>query len=287
MSKNILFIFLAVSILIFGFCLGRFTDLVGSVGGKAFQLGNMVPSLDDLSGQEKKVAKKIIKSSDKVAKAFVKALGKSAKDETRFAKVMESFDKNPARTISLAARQPKKEEDPNKIWKVEPGKVPVQGPEDAPIRIIEFSDFQCPFCAKAYGTINKLKEKYAGKIRHDYVTNILSFHKKAPLAHAAAYAAWEQGKFWEFHDLAYENPKDLTREAYLKWAKELGLNLKIFEKDMSVEKFQEEFDRMLKLSKEVGASGTPTFFVNGRKVRGAKPLAHFVELIDKLLAEGK
>jgi protein-disulfide isomerase len=131
--------------------------------------------------------------------------------------------------------------------------------------------------------MKELEAKYPGKIKFQYVSKMLPFHQKAPAAHAAAYAAWKQNKFWEFNDLAFANQKDLTEEKYLEWAKSLGLDLAKFKTDMVLENYKAEFDRMEKLSNDLGVRGTPTFFVNGRKIRGARPIDAFSSVIDELL----
>lgn len=284
MGKTILYILLALSVGVFGFTIGRYTDVL-NVGGETFRNGKIVPSLGSLSDPERQVAKSIIQSSDAISKKFVGAVGEAAKDEKKFAKVMESFEKDPLRTLSIAARSPQREpeEDPNKVWTFETGDVPTKGPADAPITIVEFSDFQCPFCSKGHATMKELEAKYPGKIKFQYVSKMLPFHQKAPAAHAAAYAAWKQNKFWEFNDLAFANQKDLTEEKYLEWAKSLGLDLVKFKTDMALENYKAEFDRMEKLSNDLGVRGTPTFFVNGRKIRGARPIDAFTSVIDELL----
>ncbi|MBZ0270673.1 thioredoxin domain-containing protein [bacterium] len=286
MGKNVLFVLLALSIGIFGFTVGRFTD-AGGFGGKTFKRAQIVPDLDDLSGKERQVAIELIGASDDLAKKFVDAVGKNADDEAKWEQALKAVKGDPVRAMMITARKAAQppDEDEGKIWTVEPGDVPVKGPADAPITIVEFSDFQCPFCSRGYNTMKELDEKYPGKIRHFYVSKILPFHKKAPAAHAAAYAAWKQDKFWEFHDKAFDNQQQLDEPKYVEWATELGLNIEQFKKDMAVTNYEEEFARMEKLSNDLGVRGTPTFFINGRKVRGAKPTPEFVSIIDELLKE--
>ncbi|MCC6156617.1 MAG: thioredoxin domain-containing protein [Deltaproteobacteria bacterium] len=290
MGKSILVVLLCLSVGVFGFTVGRFTD-VGNFGGKTFHRGQMVTEgLSKLNDQEKEIATRMVRGTDVVAKKVVEALGPAAKDEQKFKSMLEQLDKDPMRVLQMAAmrgqKPPAQEEDPNKVWKVEPGNVPTKGPENAPITLVEFSEFQCPFCARGYAVTKQLEEKYPGKIRFQFVSKILPMHKKAPGAHAAAYAAWAQNKFWEFHDLAFQNQKDLSDEKYLEWAKQIGLDMNQFKADLAVEKHQAEFDRLEKVSNDLEVRGTPTFFINGRKIRGARPLETFTEVIDKLLAEG-
>jgi protein-disulfide isomerase len=252
-------------------------------------LGVKMPNLEKMSAEEKEVYKHLLNSSGEITKDFVKFLGDNAKEEEKFTKIMKGFDKRPLKTLAFAARPKRKEqekEDPNKIYKVDMkfGEVPSKGSENAPIIIYEFSEFQCPFCKRGANTINELMDKYGkDKIQVRYVMRILPFHKKAPAAAAASYAAWKQNKFWEFHDHMWENQKNLGDELYMTWAKENGMDMAKFTEDMKVEKWQEEFDRLGKIADGVGVRGVPTFLINGKKLRGAKPTAEFVKVIDEIL----
>ena len=164
---------------------------------------------------------------------------------------------------------------------------PSQGPEDAFVTLVEFSDFTCGYCGKVLPTLEKLKETYGNNLR--------IVHKVTPRGPNgippayAAMAAHQQGKFWEMHDKIFANRRNMNRESFIKWAGELGLD---------VDKFTKAFDdgeNVLKpsvagnmlLSKTVGARGTPHFFVNGRKLRGAQPYETFKTVIDEELKKAK
>ena len=108
----------------------------------------------------------------------------------------------------------------------------------------------------------------------------LSFHKNAPLAHLASIAADEQGKFWEFHDLVFANQRQLSREQYIEYAKQLNLDLKAFEEAMDKKKGQPQIAADQAEAASLGATGTPAFFINGRYLSGAKPFAEFAKVIN-------
>ncbi len=159
----------------------------------------------------------------------------------------------------------------------------VRGPADAPITIVEFSDFQCPFCKRVLPTVEEVLKSYEGKIKLAFKHNPLPFHPNAMPAAKAAVAAQRQGKFWEMHDKLFENQQALTPENYKKWAKEIGLDLKKFEKDMKDPAVQKQIEDDAAFARKNGAGGTPGFFVNGVLLVGAQPTERFKEVIDALL----
>jgi len=171
--------------------------------------------------------------------------------------------------------------------KVPLNNAPILGPDDAEITIVEFSDFQCPFCKRVVPTMKDLMKNNKGKIKLAFRQNPLSFHKNAMPAAKASLAANEQGKFWEMHDALFNDQRNLSEENILKIAKDLGLNMDQFKKDFKSDKFDAQIQADIKWAQSNGASGTPAFFVNGVYVRGAKPLTYFQELVDKLLKKGK
>ncbi len=164
---------------------------------------------------------------------------------------------------------------------------PIKGAKDAPITIVEFSDFQCPFCKRVNPTMDQLLKDYEGKVRVAFRQHPLSFHKQAMPAAKASLAAHEQGKFWEMHDELFEIQRQLTDENILKAAKKIGLDIKKFEKDWKSNKYDAQIQEDIKFARSNGATGTPAFFVNGVYVKGAKQAPYFKRLIDKLLAENK
>jgi protein-disulfide isomerase len=153
-----------------------------------------------------------------------------------------------------------------KATKIAQGAVPAFGPQDAKVTIVEFSDFQCPFCSRAADATHKVKEKYGDKVRFVFRQFPLSFHKDAHTAAEAALAANAQGKFWEYHDKLFANQQKLDRASLEGYAKELGLNVASFKKALDSKEFAPAVDGELKLGEEVAVQGTPTMFLNGARI---------------------
>jgi protein-disulfide isomerase len=162
----------------------------------------------------------------------------------------------------------------------------VRGAKDAAVTIVEFSDFQCPFCQAAIATINQLLTQYSGKIKlvfRDFP--IANLHPLAPKAHEAARCAAEQGKFWEYHDVLFERSPRLSPTELKQYARELKLNGEEFDKCLDSGKSQAAIASDMQDGTRLGASGTPTFFINGRMIVGAQPIAMFQKIIDSELAK--
>jgi protein-disulfide isomerase len=139
------------------------------------------------------------------------------------------------------------------------------GPENAPLTIIEFSDLQCPYCSQFAPTLDSLTRAYPNDVRVVYKNFPLSFHPQSRPAAAAALAAGKQGKFFEFRYKVAPHYRDLKDSLYLAVAKELGLNMDQFKKDMALTpEVSKVLDADIELGRKVGVEGTPTIFVNGR-----------------------
>jgi protein-disulfide isomerase len=161
----------------------------------------------------------------------------------------------------------------------------VWGPADAPITIIEFSDFQCPYCRKWQAEVwPELVKAYPGQIRFIYRDfPLVDIHPDALPAAEASECAHEQGKYWEYHDKLFSDELSLGSAAYETYASELGLNVTQFKTCLSTEKFKPEIEADLADGQLIGIEGTPTFIINGTRVVGAQPLESFKEIIDKKL----
>lgn len=159
---------------------------------------------------------------------------------------------------------------------------PVLGPEDAPITIIEFADFQCPFCQRhAQETYPQLVEQYGDEIRFIYKDFPLSsIHPEAYPAALAGQCALAQNKFWEYHDLLYSARLELGRETYLAYAQELGLDMDAFTNCLDDQTYAQTVQEDYNVGTNLGVSSTPTFFINGVAVVGAQPFSLFAEIID-------
>ncbi len=164
---------------------------------------------------------------------------------------------------------------------------PAKGTRNPLVTIVEYSDYQCPFCSRAEPTIRQLLEKYPDTVRVVFSHNPLPFHKDAKLAAQAAYAADLQGKFWEMHDILFKNQKALTEDNLVKYAKDLELNVDKFKADLKAKSTVDAIDKNLADANERGISGTPNFLINGEPLTGAQPLPKFVEAVDKALAKAR
>lgn len=162
---------------------------------------------------------------------------------------------------------------------------PSIGPENAPIVIVEFSDFQCPYCKQWQQTVYQpLLDAYPGQIRIVYRhLPLTSIHPDAQAAAEASMCANEQNKFWEFHDKLFGG-SSLSVNVYSQYASELGLDLNKFEACVKNRTYQQAVQTDSDFALNLGISSTPTFFINGLAVVGAQPLGVFQQVIDKELA---
>jgi protein-disulfide isomerase len=165
--------------------------------------------------------------------------------------------------------------------KIEIGSSPVKGKKDAPITVVEFSDFQCPFCKRGMTVMDDLLKEYPNDVKIVFKNLPLPFHPEAKPAAAAALAAGAQGKYWEYHDLLFNNQDSLSTETYIKLAGDLKLDVEKFKTDMKSEKFEKQIADDMAIATQLGVRGTPGFFVNGVQVRGARPLPYFKNLVDR------
>jgi protein-disulfide isomerase len=169
---------------------------------------------------------------------------------------------------------------PNERKTVDIGSSPVLGPANAPVSVVIFSDFQCPFCGRVEPTLKQLQTDYAGKVKFIWKNQPLPFHPNAMPAAKAAMAAGAQGKFWQMHDLMFQNQQQLGDQSYEKWAKDLGLNMDKWKADMASPKIAAAIEADSKQGTALGANGTPSFFINGRSLVGAQPIEQFKAVID-------
>lgn len=172
---------------------------------------------------------------------------------------------------------------------VDVGDAPSRGSKDAPVTLIEFSDFQCPFCGRFFSdTAPQIEEQYvkAGKVRFVYKHFPLeSIHPQATPAALASECAKEQGKFWEYHDLIFKNQQSMGDESYKSWANQLSLDMDKFNGCYSSQKYLSVVRSDLQQGSSAGVRGTPGFFLNGQLISGAQPFAVFQQAIDAELAK--
>ena len=166
---------------------------------------------------------------------------------------------------------------------VKPADGPAQGPASAPIELIEFSDFQCPYCQRAHPTVKQVLDTYGSRIRLVYRNYPLPNHPNARPAAEAAQCANEQGKFWQYHDRLFANPGKLGDADLKQGAAELGLDAGRFNACVDSHKYKSVVDADIKDGNAAGVSGTPAFFINGRVLTGAQPFEAFKRIIDEEL----
>ncbi|MFL6293368.1 MAG: thioredoxin domain-containing protein [Thermoanaerobaculia bacterium] len=157
---------------------------------------------------------------------------------------------------------------------------PAVGPATAPVTIVEFSDFQCPFCSRLVPTIEQVKQKYGDKVRIVFRQFPLNFHQFAQKAAEASLCANEQGKFWQMHDAMFQNQQNLGVEQLKAKAVELGLNADQFNSCLDQGKFVTQVQADLDAGTKAGVNGTPAMFINGRFLSGAQPLNEITKVID-------
>jgi len=164
---------------------------------------------------------------------------------------------------------------------------PERGPANAALTLVEFSDFQCPYCSAAAGKLDAVLGAYPGKIRLVFKQFPLDTHSQAALAAAAALAAHQQGKFWPMHDALFAHRRELSRPTILALARDTGLDMKRFEADLDSAAIKKMVARDLEDGDRAGVEGTPSVFVNGRKYNGSLDLRAFKTVIDEELKQAR
>jgi protein-disulfide isomerase len=174
--------------------------------------------------------------------------------------------------------------DPNKVYDIPTGKSPVKGPADAPITMVEFSDFQCPFCARATPLIDQVLQTYPKEVKFVYKEFPLPMHPNAMPASRAAVAAQRQGKYWEMHDKLFANQHALQPDNLKQYAQEIGLDVAKFEKDMASPDVQQQINEDMQLARQSSVRGTPTLFLAGKRVQN-RSLPGIKQMVDEAMKE--
>jgi len=164
---------------------------------------------------------------------------------------------------------------------------PAKGSTSAPVEIVEFSDFQCPYCLAANPTVQRVLQTYGDRIHFVYRNFPLPNHPNARPAAEAAQCANEQGRFWPYHDRLFANPSKLSDADLKQAAAELGLDTAKFSACVDTHKYRDAVDADMKAGQDAGVTGTPAFFINGRELTGAQPFDTFKRIIDEELAGKK
>jgi protein-disulfide isomerase len=168
-----------------------------------------------------------------------------------------------------------------------PAEAPALGPAAARVTIVEYADFQCPYCARAQEVVDQVMKRYEGKVRLVHRDFPLDFHPRAQAASKAALCAGVQGRFWDYHRTLLKSPGDLGEQDLKKRATDLRLDLARFDACMASPEGDNAIQQARREGSALGVTGTPTFFVNGRRLVGARPFEDFVEIIDDELERAR
>jgi protein-disulfide isomerase len=192
--------------------------------------------------------------------------------------IAEQTKKSPVEVYISKPRRP--------TFPVEVGNAPFAGAKDAKVTIVEYSDFQCPFCAKGADILKEIKKKYGNKVKVAFKNYPLPFHNHAEKAAIAGLCANEQGMdyFWKMHDAMFANQEALDPEGLKKTAKTIGLKMDAFDKCVAENKYLAQVKADGEEGNKVKVKSTPTFFINGQLINGAQPMDVFAEIIDEELA---
>ena len=170
--------------------------------------------------------------------------------------------------VSSPAQPARPAVDYSKVYTIPIGNSPVKGDKHAPVIIAEFSDFQCPYCSQLQSTIKEVLKAYPKEVKLVFKQYPLSFHPQAKNASKASLAAGEQGKFWEMHDLIFENFNKLSEDKFKEFAEKIGLTMEKFTADYASSKYDIQIQQDITLGNNVGVTGTPTLFINGKRMQG-------------------
>ncbi len=201
--------------------------------------------------------------------------------------IMPKLDKlEKAGAAAPAAAQPSRP-NPSAVYAVPVGDSPAKGPADAWVTIVEVSEFQCPFCKRVGPTLKQIQDTYGDDVRIVFKHNPLSFHQNAKPAAKAAECAREQGKFWEMHDIMFENQRELGGPKLEEYAQQSGVTMDTWKACFSSTKYEDRINQDQRVANQFGARGTPGFFINGRFLSGAQPFESFKVVIDEELKKAK
>ena len=163
----------------------------------------------------------------------------------------------------------------------------VRGPEEAPVTLVEYGNYECPYCGRAYPMVNEIRERLGDRLRFVFRNFPLdSIHPHARRAAEAAETADAQGKFWQMHDLLYENQQDLEEEDLKRYAAELGLDVASFEENLTNHRYAPRVEEDRLGGEKSGVKGTPTFFINGTRYRGSLDLETLLTALEEAATGG-
>ncbi len=258
-------------------------ELDPSYGGGYYALGLVAEQQGDAAASTQKfaIAEKLWSEADKDLPELQVVRQKLASTQSQLSQTRQQYLKNLRERPGTSAARTSKVEvtyDPARL----------RGSPQAPVMIVEFSDFQCPFCRKVQTTLKTLLAKYQGRVSLAYRDFPLrGMHGQAELAAESSRCAGEQGRFWEYHDLLFANPDKLNRDGLTGLARSLKLDEKQFDSCLSSGKYRKQVEQDLQDGIRAGVQGTPGIFINGVPLSGAQPEAAFERIIQAELARPK
>jgi protein-disulfide isomerase len=238
--------------------------------------------------------KQLIEQEKQMAQALIDAGSKRGEVYARIMRAAKTSREGATPDAAAAARGKQQgarpgKPDPAKNYALPTDGRPQKGPDTALVTIVEYSDFECPYCRKVLPTLTQIEEKFGDKVRVVFRQQPLPMHKQAQPAALAALAAHKQGKFWEMHDalFAKAETRELNEETYVALAQQLQLNVEQFNADRKDPALANMVLEDQKVAMQFGAGGTPAFFINGRPLSGAQPFEAFEAVINEELAKAE
>lgn len=262
------------------------SPLILRIVSQQSEIIDLLRSVDRSLIQQKRTAAKDQAANIENQAANIKGL------EQQLVSLGEKIDALSTAVKNIPAARPQRpappQEDFSKVYEIPVAHSPIRGKKDAPITIVSFEDFQCPFCARFRPALKEVLDAYPNEVNFIIKHFPLGFHQNAKPAAKAAFAAGEQGKYWEMTDLLLENFSSLSSEKIQEIAKSLKLKMKKFNKALKNNdaKYEEWINADMELGQEIGVRGTPTFYINGRKTR-SRNLAGYKQEIDAILNKKK
>jgi len=269
---------------------------MASLQGEIFErLLVKAAAAEDLTRDEylqKRISEKTVEPDEgEIVKIMTQYRARLAEDDLQArAQVIQALTQQQQRTLMeelrkelFAAAGARILLEPPRIEVSIPDGTPTRGPSDAPIVLVEFTDYQCPFCVRVQPTIAALMERYDGQILHVFKNLPLPNHNQAQLAGEAAYCAQDQDKYWEFHDWLFQNQRTMNRETMIAQAGEMEMDVEAFEACVEAQTYAGRVVADAQEARSFGITGTPGFLVNGRVLTGAQPLETFEKVINEEL----
>lgn len=233
------------------------------------------PSDDELKAAYEKVKERVSAPFEDLKSQLARWLSSRKRQEVRAAFFADLRKKAGVQELLPVLELP--------VVEIPEGSKAGKGPKDAPIKVVVFSDFECPFCSRVVPAMHALYKKYKGKIRLAFRDFPLDMHENARRAAEAGGCASDQQKFWQYHDLLFDNQSKLTEKDLIAHARALNLDMTKFEACLRDGKYKDEVQKDLEAGMALGVNGTPALFINGTLLSGAQPLEAMVEIVESFL----